>query len=76
MWSSGNVWTLKWTWLINRAHFKEEFILFPVLCDVISWGRLNSQTEVKVYISSIHIQINKNIFLIFFSSFSAKVEIV
>ena len=57
-----------WSRLTNRAHFKEEFILFPVFCDVISRGRLNSQTEVKVYISSVHVQITKNIFLIFFSS--------
>ena len=57
-----------WSRLRNRAHFKEEFILFPVFCDVISRGRLNSQTEVKVYISSVHVQITKNIFLIFFSS--------
>ena len=57
-----------WSRLRNRAHFKEEFILFPFFCDVISQGRLNSQTEVKVYISSVHVQITKNIFLIFFSS--------
>ena len=41
----------------NRDHFEKEFTLFPCLCDVIFRRRLNSPTEVKVHISSIHMKI-------------------
>ena len=55
------VFSTDFTQLKRRAYFTVHFILFFRHFDVVFRGRLNGPTEVRVHISSIRIQIAKEL---------------
>ena len=55
------VFSTDFTQLKCRAYFTVHFVLFFCHFDVVFGGRLNSPTEVRVHISSIRIQIAKEL---------------